>query len=89
MEDQASSHNFLSAIFGILGNFVIELGNKKIIETFFNENFFDHIIRCEKTSRFQKSHLENCAMKHVISRASDANLLLFFHEFETGSYLTW
>ena len=30
---------------------------------FFDDFFFDHIFRFKKSSRFQKSHLENCAMR--------------------------
>ena len=143
MEDQASSHNFLSTIFGIFGIFWIEIcGRKKVRRKFFDrknfdwknnfsknnfsrpkkihmkksmknenfeisifssknqnfkififhwlfhrkivwsrnrkiifsiekkfdqkifdENFFDHIFRLKKSQRFQKSHLENCAMR--------------------------
>ena len=143
MEDQALSHNFLSAIFGIFGIFLVEICGRKNVrrkmfdrkkfrlkkyfsknifsrpkkilwksqwkmtilkfrffdekieififhwlfhrnffwsrkiifrkiifsienffdQTFFDENFFDHIFRLKITQRFQKSHLENCAMR--------------------------
>ena len=32
-------------------------------QTFFDEKNFDHIFRFKKSQRFQKSHLENCAMR--------------------------
>ena len=32
-------------------------------QIFFDEIFFDHIFRFKKSPRFQKAHLENCAMR--------------------------
>ena len=49
MEDQALSRNFLSAIFGIFGIFLVEICGRN----FFHRNFFDR-----KNSRLKKYFFE-------------------------------
>ena len=39
-------------------------------QKFFDEKIFDHIFRSQIFSRFQKSHLENCAMRPGASKQS-------------------
>ena len=56
-------HRFFSDFFDLEKYCSFFFHQKKIRWKKSDENFFDHIFRFKKSPRFQKSHLENCAMR--------------------------
>ena len=76
---QASSHNFLSVIFGILGKFGIEIGTRKKVgrkqkSSKKNENFLSKIIWEPKIFDF-------CSKKKIVEKINENSKFQNFENF--------